>query len=179
MRSWFLLSTLLALGVPSSSLGDEPRQTGTDFAYIKVFTTAVGRRTDMTLREGLPHPKAEKELLADELKTKRTTTLDGQTYYSERLALTQQDADRLGRLLAKAESFAPWRGGKFCGGYHPDYAIEWRVGKDVYRAHVCLGCHEIKFFTTDTELYCDIAEEAYELLAENLTKYRRNRPAPD
>jgi hypothetical protein len=179
MRSWFLLSTLLAIGVLSSSLGDEPRQTGTDFAYIKVFTTAVGRRTEMILWEGLPHPKAEKELLADELKTKRTIALDGQTYYSERLALTQQDADRLGRLLAKAESFAPWRGGKFCGGYHADYAIEWHVGEEVYRAHVCLGCQEIKLFTTGTELYCDIAEEVQAQLGANLAKYRRNRPAPD
>jgi arylsulfatase A-like enzyme len=146
------------------------------FAQIGTPARAIARAKGLTIYEGLPHQRWEMDLLDKELMTKQTVELDGFPFYQERRLLEQDDAAALARSLSDLKSFEVWSGGKFCGGYHPDYCLEWRDGEDVFRAQVCLGCHEITFFGEGLEIYCDINEDAFKKLAPVLKKYQKNRP---
>jgi hypothetical protein len=68
-------------------------------------------------------------------------------------------------------------GEKKCGGFHPDYAVEWSVGRDRYRALICFGCEEVKLFGPALESRNDLDRTAYKRLEELLKPYQKNRPA--
>jgi uncharacterized sulfatase len=146
------------------------------FAQVATPTRTIARAKGITIYEGLPHQRWEMDLLDKELKTKQTVELNGFPFYQEKRLLEPEDAAALARTLSDVKSFEVWSGGKFCGGYHPDYCLEWRDGEDIFRAQICLGCHEITFFGKDLEIYCDIHEDAFEKLEPVLKKYQKNRP---
>ena len=82
-------------------------------------------------------------------------------------------------MLSAKGSFKRYRGQKACGGYHPDYCVEWKTGDATTRALICMECGEVKFFGPRSELHCDLIPEATEKLAQRLAPYRKNRPAAE
>jgi uncharacterized sulfatase len=146
------------------------------FAQIGTVAKSLVSSKEIQLFEGLPHQYWEKELLDEELKSKRTVQVYDFPFYQEKRAMAEEDAAVVRRILSDVKSVEAWRGEKLCGGYHPDYLLEWREEEDVYRAQICLGCHELKFFAKDLEISCDIHEDACEKLASVLRKYQKNRP---
>src|SRR5262249_38836674 len=94
----------------------------------------------------------------------------------ETLTLKEEDAKKLTELFCAADSFEKYRGPKKCGGFHPDYCIEWQDGKDVYQVLVCFGCNEVKCYGPKSDLHCDVKKEAMEQFAKILKTYRKNRP---
>ena len=99
------------------------------FAQIGTPTKSIVGSKELVLFEGLPHQRWEKDLLEEELKTKRTVQLHDFPFYQEKLAMAEEDADVVRRILADVKSVEAWVGAKFCGGYHPDYLLEWRTGR--------------------------------------------------
>ena len=93
--------------------------------------------------------------------------------------LKEEDKKKLTTLFIDEKSVKKFSGPKRCGGFHPDFCVEWHVGKDVYRAHICFGCHEMMVYGPKSDLYCDIAEPAYKELDALLKTYRKNRPKRD
>lgn len=65
-----------------------------------------------------------------------------------------------------------------CGGFHPDFCLEWQDGDATYQVLICFGCYEVKCYGPRTELWCDIQESAYDQFKKVLRKYRKSRPAP-
>ncbi len=130
----------------------------------------------VVLFEGLPHQGWERELLEKELRTMQTVQFHGFPFYSQPLPLTKVDAKRLTDLYCDPKTFHPWRGQKKCGGFHPDYCIEWHVGEQVYQCLLCFGCDEAKVFGPGVELYYDINRSPFEELKLVLKPYRKNRP---
>lgn len=162
-RRWLTIAVTLpwALVAILSPLPAQDRgETDTNFANHKPLAEAVARAERVVLYEGLPHQFFERDLLACELATKKTVRLHGFPFYAEVLPLKEADAKELTRLFTDVRSFQPFSGYKKCGGFHPDYAIEWHVGKEIYRCLVCFGCQEIKAFGPTKELYCDIVVAA-------------------
>ncbi len=157
---------------------EDSKETDTNFGNHKSLANGVQKSDKVILREGLPHQTFERELLDQELKSKKTVKFNEFPYYGESLQLKEGDAKKLTALFCDPKSFEPFLGYKKCGGFHPDYCIEWQVGKEVYRAHICFGCHEMKCFGPKAELYCDISDDAYKQLEEILHSYRKNRPQP-
>ena len=155
---------------------DRLKRAADAFAQIGTVTKSLVSSKEIQLFEGLPHQRWEKELLDEELKSKRTLELHEFPFYQEKRAMSEDDVAVVRRTLADVKSIEAWRGEKLCGGYHPDYLLEWREGEEVYRVQICLGCHELKFFGKDLEIYCDIHEDAFEKLAPVLKKYQKNRP---
>lgn len=141
------------------------------------FTQAVRGAGKLALYEGLPHQSFEADLLERERKTKPVRELHGYPFYQETLALSKEDAHRLSEILGDANTYLPFSGEKKCGGFHPDYAVEWQVGSDVYRALICFGCREAKLFGPAIELRVDLSPVAYKQLRELLKGYHKNRPA--
>jgi hypothetical protein len=143
----------------------------------QAFSDAVRRADGVVLYEGLPHQMYEAHLLEEERRSKPVHDLDGYPFYQEPLKLTAEDANRLSEVLGESATYKPFSGEKKCGGFHPDYAVEWQVGANRYRALICLGCHEAKLFGPGLESRNDLDRAAYEKLQKLLNSYRKNRPA--
>lgn len=176
-RTAVLAFAALLAGFPASA--QEPKKPDTNLDNHKDLAAAVAKADKVVLYEGLPHQLFEKELLEKELKEKKTVKFNGFPFYEETLTLKEEDKKKLTTLFGEEKSVKKFSGQKRCGGFHPDYCVEWHVGKDVYRAHMCFGCHEMMVFGPKTDLYCDIADPALKELDALLKAYRKNRPKRD
>jgi hypothetical protein len=161
---------------PARKADSKPKGSAEEFKKLPALTAALGKATKVVLHEGLPHQTFEPKLLEQELKTKKTVKVHGFPFYQETLSLKEADAKKLTALFRAGESFTAYRGPKKCGGFHPDYAVEWRLGKDVYQALVCFGCHEVKFYGPKAGVYCDVRDRALGEMKKVLLSYRKNRP---
>jgi hypothetical protein len=128
------------------------------------------------LYEGLPHQTFERELLARELRSQKTVRHHGYPFYQEPLPLSATDAREVTRVFADPASFHAWGGPKTCGGFHPDYCMEWHAGGEVYQSLICFGCREVKVFGPGAQLYLDIDTTAKPRLEAILRSYRKHRP---
>jgi hypothetical protein len=135
----------------------------------------VGRAEKLTLLEGLPHPGNDHKAFEKEQKTKETVDLHGYAFYREPLALTAEDTGKLKALVGDPALFAPFIGEKKCGGFHPDYAVEWTVDGQVYRCLCCFGCSEVKLFGPLGETRLEMADAGF-ALSRVLKPYQKNRP---
>ena len=136
----------------------------------------------LTFYEGLPHPMYEEETFREELKTKQTVQLSGFPFYREPLAIKDEDVKTLRGLLGDRSTYQSYTGEKKCGGFHPDYAVEWSTEGKVYRCLICFGCSEARFDGPNGEsvLY-DLRLEGHfrdqRMRGLDLLKaYRNNRP---
>ena len=87
------------------------------------------------------------------------------------------DAEPFTALFSSKKSFKRYDEKKRCGGYSPDYAVEWKTGEEATRALICLECGEVKLFGPKSELYCDLSMEAQKSLTHMLRPYQKNRPS--
>ena len=146
-----------------------------DLANHAPFASSVAKLTSLTMYEGLP---VETKLLASELRTKKTTKFQDYPFYSETLTVSKADAATLTKICSDPASLAQFEK-KFCE-FHPDYCLEWKVGKETWRALICLGCGEVKFYgPKNMRLHCDLEKETYKNLKTMLKEYKKNRPSGD
>jgi hypothetical protein len=139
-------------------------------------TASISQAGQITLYEGLPHQFNEPRALAAEKKAKPTVDLHGFAFYRETLDLKAGDAEALKALLASSRSLQAFSGEKKCGGFHPDYAVEWSVDGELYRCLICLGCYEAKVHGPKGTTDYDIEPGILNRLKELLMPYRKNRP---
>jgi hypothetical protein len=176
LRVGFLLAAFTAAACGTQSPDVNRTKVDTRFEENRSLFAAIRDAGDLTLYEGLPHQFYEPQQLEEEKQQKSTVTLHGFPFYAAPLDVGTEDAAKITGLLADERSFLQWRGEKKCGGFHPDYLAEYRVGESTYRFLICLGCHEIMAFGPDHSLRCDFQGEAYKLEA-LLKKYHKSRPA--
>jgi len=168
-----LLASLWLLGVALAA--EEPSR---NFEHLKPLVEGVRKAKIVTLYEGLPHQAWEAEQLKTEQASKKTVPLHGFPFYEELLVLKDEDAKKLKDLFCAEDSFCAMKPNthKQCGGFHPDYCIEWKDGEVTYRVQVCFGCHEVRCYAPTVNLYCDFGPKAYESCKHILSTYRKNRP---
>jgi Protein of unknown function (DUF1559) len=143
-----------------------------DFELNKSLFTDIKTADRLLVYEGLPRER-------DENRSQATVTLQGFGFYKPPLEVPAADQDPLKALLGDERSFRELQGEeKLCGGFHPDYLAEWRVGGASYQFLICLGCEELKAFGPNHSLRCDIEPKAAEKIRKLLSKYRKNRPLP-
>lgn len=143
----------------------------------RVFASAVRGAGEVVLHEGLPHPMWERELLQRERETKPVRELHGYPFYRETLPLREDEARKITETLAAPAMYAPFSGEKKCGGFHPDYAVEWRRGEDVHLALLCFGCEEVMLFGPGIESRHDLRNA--KAVQEVLASHHKNRPVHD
>jgi hypothetical protein len=184
-RMMLLLAFCTALGcnkqrvlLDSTSTADTER-TAADihFESNKQLFAASRNAGQVIVYEGLPHQSFDAKLLEAEKQQKPTITLHGYPFYRTPLELSAEDLATVNMLLVDERAFLQWIGEKKCGGFHPDYLIEYRFADSAYRYLICFGCHEVMVFGPERSLRCDIQREVYRHLELLLKKYRKNRPA--
>lgn len=100
----------------------------------------------------------------------------GYPFYRATLALKPDDERKVRELLGAASTYAPFEGGKKCGGFHPDFAFGWTISGKQYACLICFGCEEIKVFQDGSEAQSDIVGTRAERLKQLLAPYRSSRP---
>lgn len=142
------------------------------------FVEGVRNASKATLYEGLPHQHFEKQALEKELASKATVQLREFPFYKETLALSEADDRALREIVNAGGTFATLVKAKKCGGFHPDYCVEWRGDDESdYGMLVCFGCHEAELYSPGETVRFDIQGAAYAQLGSILKPYRKNRPA--
>lgn len=148
-----------------------------DIANLKGLAVLVAKPgMTMTLYEGLPHQNFEAESLAKEKKAKKTVAVQGFDFYAEALPVKKEDAKKLTAWAVERKAFKRFVGPKGCGGFHPDWMIEWSDGKDKVRMQVCFGCGEVRIYGPSSDLYCDVDSTLFKPIQELLDTYTKNRP---
>jgi len=133
---------------------------------------AVARSRGGFLFEGLPHPHLERALLEQERRTKQVREIGGFPFYVEPLWPLHDHEVLLRTTFSKAETLPPFSGEKMCGGFHPDFAVEW-LGCDVPRhSLLCFGCCEVMSIAPGFALRTDLAQSEFFRLYEALRIYR-------
>ena len=155
---------------------EQPKPVSTDFKRLPSVLKVIPKTEEVVLYEGLPSDFWEPELREREASRKSTIRLHGYPFYDEPLALRPGDVEQVTALFCARGTFKHYRAQKPCGGYHPDYCVEWKTGAEVTRALICLECGEVKIFGPGAELHCDLIPEAGERLARCLKPYQKNRP---
>lgn len=140
------------------------------------FVILMKNAEKATLYEGLPHQKHEPALLKQEKESKKTLIFGDFAFYEEHFELKEADFNQLKSILSDPDSFRPWSGEKGCGGYHPDYFIEWYADGEICRAYVCFGCGEAKLVGPNGETKYDLNATARTRLENVLLGYHKNRP---
>lgn len=174
----FLLSATLTwymFRVPS--VPEDPPYLDSNFPTIAasmVYRTSVATADSIVIYEGLPHHMWEEELLEVEVRREDTLKIWGYTFYTPAVAPAQPEVFR--QLLGRADSLKLYSGNKFCGGYHPDYAISWSSGGTTFYALVCIGCHEIVFFDGEYALIYDLPRATYDEFKRLLGFHQNKRP---
>ncbi len=94
-------------------------------------------------REGIPDAKRLEEIAKQKKIGKQIREFD---FYVEPVKLSEADAKQLLQLLNKPSTYldTPYR--PDCGGFHPDFAIEWEVDGQLYHLLLCFGCGEVQCF---------------------------------
>ena len=159
------LSVLLGLALAVVSCRENSNSPNT--------TGQVTPNSDVVVYEGMPHPMHESRAAKDERRKKAVRELNGYPFYQEPLTIKKEDANRLSEILNDPATYRPFSGEKKCGGFHPDFAVEWSVGADKFRALICFGCGEVKSFRPSGESRYDLVSGG---LSGVLKAYRKNRP---
>lgn len=130
--------------------------------------------------EGFPRRLSDVER-EEQRRKRKTAKFEGFDFYDEKQEIVPDDLRSLQQIFGNYRSFQSYGGPKFCGGYHPDWCLEWTAGFSSCRVYLCFGCHEARFVAGDasTTLMVDLDEDAYELLSEMVKKYLIHRSIPN
>lgn len=126
--------------------------------------------------EGLPHPTFEPKTFVQEMQKKTSFILNGYHFYRDSLQTTRDDGRELMKLLCRPTTLLAFSGEKDCGGFHPDYGVEFLRDDVLYQFLLCFGCGEAKVFGLGHELRHNLADPALVALQDLLRPYRRSRP---
>ena len=138
----------------------------------------INLATELDFYEGLPHQHFESASLVAEKKAKPTVELHGISFYKQLLQFKPGDLERIKAILTGRSFYRPDPNvTKACGGFHPDYALSWKVDGKTYEALICLSCGDMWIYGPKGEMKFDIKSESKQELKELLKPYRRNRPA--
>ncbi|WP_193211719.1 hypothetical protein [Luteolibacter marinus] len=129
----------------------------------------------LTVSEGLPHPAKEPHLYPAEEKRRDTRKLADFPFYKPDLKPDAGRVDRLRKLLADPGSYLEWKQ-KRCGGFHPDWSVNWRAGRKEIHALICFGCQDIIIAGPDQQLRYGLSPAAFKQLQSELIPLRSKRP---
>jgi hypothetical protein len=126
------------------------------------FASGLARADNVELLEGLPRkkPGEDSALDFDALK------IGGFDFYPNALTDTGVAVEVLRETATNHQLFSPTPpGGKFCGGFHPDLAMRYRLDGAQHHVLICLTCHELWVLREgdDTVTKFDFTTEAREV----------------
>ncbi len=152
------------------------RQTNKQLEFLPGLTQymmAIAAAEELTVYEGLPRAwdEEEEKKLETIRKENETFKIRGHDFYAEPLSPTISDTERLLAIVADHRSFEPFEP-KFCGGFHPDFAIKWEVKREsklddsTCYLLICLGCAEASFISPTASFHVDLDKVKWKVLGE-------------
>src|SRR6516164_563265 len=111
---------------------------------LKPLAKSISAAKLSCLREGLPHPFWEPDLLEGEKQSKKIIEIEGFLFYENRILPTKDDGKALSAVCIDSGSYRRFSGEKRCGGFHPDWCINFEKGEHIYRVLLCFGCNEVR-----------------------------------
>ena len=145
---------------------------------IEILVAEIQKCEMVSLYEGLPNDYYEPELLAKELKDKDSVLLHEFPFYDEPITPEEKVSKELIALCGNPKTFRRYKGPKKCGGFHPDWCVEWKNGEATYLVLLCFGCCEARLYGPKNDVFSDLETEALKRLRELLTPLQKNRPKP-
>lgn len=167
-----------ALSAATSTAEDPAKESDANNLHYADLVQAAAKFDEMRVWKGLPHPLAEADSLAKELAAKKTIRIGDQYFYAVALPLKDEEKAALSEAVLKhVENFKLWSGFKFCGGFHADYAVEWRYkGAVLAQALFCFSCEEAQFRVGDRTEQVDQSEDGLKYFRALLLPHRQQRP---
>ncbi len=153
-----------------------------NFKNHEALSESISKADKVELYEGLSRgmftfKAGEKDTLEDRLKKANAVKLHGFAFYQEALRVKPEDAKKLAELYADPQTFAPFRGYKKCGGFHPDFLIEWTLNGEKFSVMLCFGCHDMETIGPATTLFCQITPQGFEQFKTLLDTYKKHPDA--
>jgi hypothetical protein len=156
-----------ARALPRFSKGDE-------FAHFKQeivpILEGIADAERLVLYEGMPHQGNEKAL-AKALQEHRSIKRHGFDFYDAQIPVRDEAVKEFRKLFSDPKSYRTYGGSKRCGGYHPDWCLEWTTEGAIYRVLPCFGCGEFQLFGPKNQLYADMGFEIEEKLEATFRAY--------
>ncbi len=181
-RRWLVLSVALLTGCSQGAdvavPYEPPPPTDTNFDRLAEVLAGIPDGGEVLIYEGLPSEFWEPELRLRELKEQETIEVHGYPVYDDLQTMPEADAGELTRLFTAKESFARYRSQKPCGGFQPEFCLQWNEGEAATVALISMECGEVKLYGPRGELHCDLAPAAVQTLKALLLRYQKNSPAP-
>ena len=169
----FAISLLTTVAIASLIYAILPTESSK--AASSKIRKAIAEATTVNVYEGLPHQGFESHLLLSESKQNDTKEIGAFRFYTPAVAATNRDV--LKGILSSAETIQVFRGEKECGGFHPDYAVEFSSeGGSRYVVLICFGCREIIYCDGKNKHRYDFENEPCERLIKELEQYALKRP---
>lgn len=182
LRSVLRFVALLLVAPWSMFAGSAATQRQPD---IQELFREIDRADQVELLEGLPHPVFEQDVRQLEEARVQPERIGSELLYREPIDAPAGQIDALVRLTtdprgldeAKPLRPLPMNYVTFCGGFHADYALRWRLrGSVVATALVCFGCSEIRYLWREHTVTADYRPERRRELAQAFRPLRRQRP---
>lgn len=99
-------------------------------------------------------------------------SIRGHAFYSKPLVCSGLAAARLTALVVDRKTLAGPGGGKFCGGFHPDLALDYGS----VTVLVCFGCRDLRYHTAQASVTFDMTEQSlanFEAFARETFRHRQ------
>jgi hypothetical protein len=132
----------------------------------------VKAASNVTVYQGLAHPKNQKSLYKKQLGTVEHTSIHGFEFFSKPANVSDATVRRVLDLYAEPSAHQGLSRKDLCH-FHPDYAFVWKTGTQENVLQICYGCHEWRYFCERGMLSTDINEPAY---FDKLTKWLPQEP---
>jgi hypothetical protein len=136
------------------------------------FTKLLAAANTMIVWQGLPSRSGNWNRYAEAKQTPHHL-IAGELFYLKPVTVSAKHHADLNRLVRANDVFKPYGGYKFCGGFHADYAIEWkRDDERLAVVLICLTCHETLIVLPKEQVQTDLTNEGYNALRDLLRTYR-------
>ena len=139
---------------------------------------ALRRSKTVEVYEGLPHQMFERGLLEREMERDDVKQIDGFPFYTPAVAAEGRVLQELKVLISDEKTYLKYSGEKKCGGFHPDYTVQWRREENVYWVLICFGCEEVIFTDGGKSLKYDLNSDVKDKLRAPLAGFDKKRPRP-
>ena len=124
---------------------------------VGVYTRTVQAATELVVHRGLPRADGVAPATATPPAANDTITLQGYAFEGAAITISPPDVERLRVVLGARSSYASFTENKKCGGFHPDYALQWSDDERRYLTLICFGCDEFKLFGPEVAERYDMA----------------------
>lgn len=133
-------------------------------AKFNKYITIISQAKELEIFEGLPRgTKQQLKKIKDENKT---VEIDGWSFYAEPLKTKPSTIEDLRLALISYQLFEPYSGPKFCGGFHPDFCVEFKTDDKTYFVQICFGCEEAAFIAPSEKMVFDFNRTAWKTFAD-------------